>query len=77
MKLVYVCECCDHVVHSLEVEALSPDEIPSALTGTKPQNIMNMSGRGDQVTLTTLCDECLEDMYGRPDSVFLSGPVLN
>lgn len=78
MKLVYVCECCDTVVHSMEVEAaLLPGEIPSALTGTESQNIINVSDRGDQVTLTTLCEECLEDMYGRPESTYFSGPVLN
>jgi hypothetical protein len=77
LKLVYVCECCDSVVHSLEVEALSPGEMQSALTGTESQNIISMSGSGDQVILTTLCEECLEDMYGGPDSAYFSGPVIN
>ena len=77
MKLIYVCECCDMIVHSLEVEELGPGETPSALTGAKSQNIIGMSGSGDQVTLTTLCEECLEDMYGGPESTYFSGPMLN
>lgn len=77
MKLIYVCECCDEVVHSLEVEALSQGEDPLALTGIGPKNIINMSSSGEQVTLTTLCEECREDMYGIPESTHYSGPVLN
>ncbi|MDD4238530.1 MAG: DUF2757 family protein [Desulfotomaculaceae bacterium] len=77
MKLIYVCECCDVVVHSLEAEELVPGEIPSALTGTEPLNIINMSASGEQVTLTTLCEECLEEMYGGPESNYFSGPLLN
>jgi hypothetical protein len=77
LKLIYICECCDEVVHSLEVEALSKGENPLALTGIEPKNIISMSGSGDQVTLTTLCEECQEDMYGMPESTYFSGPVLN
>lgn len=77
MKLVYVCECCDTVMHSLEVEALSQEEITAALTGTDSRHIIDISGSGDQVTLTTLCQDCLEDMYGRSEISILSGPVLN
>lgn len=77
MKLIYICECCDTVVHSLEVEALPPEESPSALTGIGQQNIINMSVSGNQVTLTTLCEECLEDMYGGSEYTYFGGPVLH
>ena len=77
LKLIYVCECCDVVVHSLEVEALPSGEIPSALTGTASQNIINLSAQGEQITLTTLCEECLEEMYGGSEVTHFSGPVLN
>jgi hypothetical protein len=77
LKLIYVCECCDMIVHSLEMEDLGPGDSLAALTGTEPQNIIEMSGSGDQVTLPTLCGECLEDMYGRPENTYISGPVLN
>lgn len=77
MRLIYVCECCDMIVHSLEVEDLGPGENLSALTGTDSQNIIEMSGSGDQVTLTTLCEECLEDLYGGPESTYFSRPMLN
>jgi hypothetical protein len=65
------------IVHSLEVEELGPGETPSALTGTESQNIIEMTGSGDQVTLPTLCEECLEDMYGGPENTYISGPMLN
>jgi hypothetical protein len=77
LKLIYVCECCDVVVHSLEVEALPSGGIPSALTGADSHNIINVCAHGDQVTLTTLCEGCLEDMYGGPEITHFSGPVLN
>jgi hypothetical protein len=77
LKLVYVCECCDMIVHSLEVEARSPGEIQSALTGNEPQNIINVSVNGEQVIFTILCEECREDLYGESGSMYFSGPVLN
>ena len=77
LKLIYVCECCDAIVHSLDMETLASGENPPGLTGTDPQNIIDLPGSGSQVTLTTICDECLEEIYGGPENTFYSGPVWN
>ena len=77
LKLIYVCECCDAIVHSLDMETLGEGEKTTGLTGIGYQNIIDLPGNGTQVTLTTICDECLEEIYGGPENTFYSGPVWN
>lgn len=77
MKLLYICECCDEVVDSLELPERLPDDIASRLTEAGAMDIMNTDGGPKSVVITTLCDDCRDMMYGGPDNFFIGGPALH
>lgn len=77
MKLLYVCECCDAIVDEIELPAQLPGGALAGLTGVEPQDIIKTDDGGQKVVLTTLCDDCRETLYGRPESTFFNGPSLH
>ncbi len=77
MKLLYICECCDEVVDTIELPDRLPDDIVSRLTEAGAMDIMNTDGSRESIVLTTLCDDCRELMYGGSDHNFFGGPALH
>ena len=77
MKLWYVCECCDAVVDVLEVPARPPAGSPAGLTGLEQGGIIEAGVAWGDVTLSTLCEDCRETLYGGPEPGFFSGPVTH
>ncbi|MDD4334070.1 MAG: hypothetical protein PHY77_00485 [Desulfotomaculaceae bacterium] len=77
MKLLYICECCDEVVDSLELPGRLPDGMDARLTEVGAINIMNSDGSTKNIVLSTLCDDCREMMYGGSDRNFFGGPTLH
>lgn len=75
MKLTYICECCGAAVEEVELPVPYSGGTPG-LTGAEPQDIIKTS-RGGTVFLTTLCDDCREMVYGRPESTFFKRPMLH
>lgn len=77
MKLLYICECCDEVVDSLELPDRLPDGMSSRLTEAGAKDIINKDGSRESVVLPTFCDDCREMMYGGFDHNFFNGPALH
>lgn len=55
---------------------LSGDQL-AGLTGVDPEHIMNTGTGNDGITITTLCDDCRETLYGGSENAFFGGPALH
>lgn len=77
MKLLYICECCDEVVDSLELPERLPDGMSARLTEAGAMDIISTDGSAKSIVLTTLCDDCREMMYSGLDNSFFNGPALH
>lgn len=77
MKLQYLCECCDAVVDEVEFPAILSGDRLAGLTGVDPGHIIKIGNGSNGITITTLCDDCRETLYGGPGSSFFGGPALH
>lgn len=65
MRIRYVCECCRGLISELQVDRLDEERLGfNCLTAEEKEDIISYDEKAGTLTVTSLCDDCMESETG-------------
>ena len=69
MRTYYICECCDCIFKTTELDFELEDDGMGGLTGNGVKGIMMEENENKHAFIAGLCAVCREEIYGNDDRI--------